>query len=139
MHAEAAFGSKCGLLRKDQSNPAPDPIVWTGRALQAGIVELAVFGLAHLYPALQWSLRAPGHHGYPRAPVLILRQALKGRMGRQISGCAGETVPPSPQSSSQTAVGFSKLFCSVGLVQSFSFRPSSPPLPSSREVRCEDK
>jgi len=29
-------------------------------------------GLAHLYPALAWSVCAPGHHGYPRAPDLIL-------------------------------------------------------------------
>jgi hypothetical protein len=36
-------------------------------------------GLAHLYPALGWSVCAPGHHGYPRAPDLILRKALTGR------------------------------------------------------------
>ena len=29
--------------------------VWTGRALQAEIGELAAVGLAHLYPALEWS------------------------------------------------------------------------------------
>ncbi len=34
-------------------------------------------GLAHLYPALAWSVCAPGHHGYPRAPDLILRKALR--------------------------------------------------------------
>jgi len=33
-------------------------------------------GLAHLYPALGWSVRAPGHHGYPRARDLILGKAL---------------------------------------------------------------
>jgi hypothetical protein len=49
-----------------------DPTVWTGRALQAESGELAVIGLAHLYPALEWSLYAPGHPGYPRASDLIL-------------------------------------------------------------------
>jgi hypothetical protein len=44
------------------------------------------FGLAHLYPALEWSLDAPGHHGYPRAPDLIPGKALKGQSGRQIPG-----------------------------------------------------
>jgi hypothetical protein len=29
--------------------------VWTGRALQAESGELVVIGLAHLYPALEWS------------------------------------------------------------------------------------
>src|SRR5260370_35218197 len=43
-------------------------------------------GLAHLYPALAWSVCAPGPHGYPRAPDLILRKALRGRLGHQITG-----------------------------------------------------
>src|SRR6478672_3735561 len=45
-----------------------------------------MIGLAHLYPALAWSICAPGHHGYPRAPDLILRKALRGRLGHQITG-----------------------------------------------------
>jgi hypothetical protein len=45
--------------------------VSTGRALQAGSDDLKIIGLALLYPALEWSVRAPGHHGYPRASVLI--------------------------------------------------------------------
>jgi hypothetical protein len=45
--------------------------VWTGRAWQAGSDDLEIIGLALLYPALEWSVRAPGHHGYPRASVLI--------------------------------------------------------------------
>jgi len=36
-------------------------------------------GLAHLYPALGWSVCAPGHYGYPRAPDLIVQKALTGR------------------------------------------------------------
>src|ERR1700733_3421491 len=63
-----------------------DPTVWTGRALQAGCEQMEGDGLAHLYPALAWSVCAPGHHGYPRAPDLILRKALRGRLGHQITG-----------------------------------------------------
>ncbi len=35
-------------------------------------------GLALLYPAREWSVCAPGHHGYPRAFDLILEKALRG-------------------------------------------------------------
>ena len=63
-----------------------DPTVWTGRALQAECEKMEGVGLAHLYPALAWSVCAPGHHGYPRAPDLILRKALRGRLGHQITG-----------------------------------------------------
>jgi hypothetical protein len=45
--------------------------VLTGRALQAGSDDLEIIGLALLYPALEWSVRAPGHHAYPRASILI--------------------------------------------------------------------
>jgi len=51
---------------------ASDRIVWTGRALQAECEDLEMIGLALLYPALERSICAPGHHGYPRAPDLIL-------------------------------------------------------------------
>ena len=43
-------------------------------------------GLALLYPAREWSVHALGHHGYPRASDLILRKALRGRLGHQITG-----------------------------------------------------
>jgi len=33
--------------------------------------ELAVSGLASMYPAFDWSCCAPGHHGYQRACDLI--------------------------------------------------------------------
>jgi hypothetical protein len=52
---------------------------WTGRALQAECDYLEMIGLALLYPALERSICAPGHHGYPRTSDLILRKALKGR------------------------------------------------------------
>jgi transposase len=59
--------------------------VWTGRALQAGYDDLEMVGLALLYPALEWSVSAPGHHGYPRTSDLILRKALNGRWCHQIT------------------------------------------------------
>ena len=80
-----------------------DPTVWTGRVLQVGSENLEIIGLALLYPALEWSVCAPGHHGYPRASDLILGKALRGRLGHQITGATGETVSPSPQSNSQTS------------------------------------
>src|SRR5258707_14149805 len=55
-----------------------DPTVWTGRALQAECEKMEGVGLAHLYPALAWSVCASGHHGYPRAPALVLRKGPKG-------------------------------------------------------------
>ena len=58
--------------------------VGTGRALQAGFEQMDG-GLALLYPALEWSDCAPGHHGYPRASDLILGKALRGRLGHQIT------------------------------------------------------
>src|SRR6516225_9666004 len=62
-----------------------DPTVWTGRALQAGCKRTEMIGLALLYPAREWSVCAPGHHGYPRASALILGKALRGRLGHQIT------------------------------------------------------
>jgi hypothetical protein len=44
--------------------------VWTGRALQAEYDDLEMIGLALLYPALERSVCAPGHHGYPRTSDL---------------------------------------------------------------------
>jgi hypothetical protein len=38
-----------------------------GGALQAENDDLEVVGLALLYPALEWNVCVPGHHGYPRA------------------------------------------------------------------------
>jgi hypothetical protein len=52
----------------------------------SGIYDLEIIGLALLYPALEWSVGAPGHHGYPRASDLILGKALRGRLGHQITG-----------------------------------------------------
>ena len=47
---------------------------------------MEMIGLALLYPAREWSVCAPGHHGYPRVPDLILGKALRGGLGHQITG-----------------------------------------------------
>ena len=65
--------------RKYNITSVPGTFVWTGRALQAECEDLEMIGLALLYPALERSVCAPGHHGYPRTSDLILRKALKGR------------------------------------------------------------
>ena len=68
-------GVSCAAVHESESGT----FVWTGRALQAEFDDLEMIGLALLYPALERSVCAPGHHGYPRASDLILRKALKGR------------------------------------------------------------
>src|SRR5215467_14214144 len=53
-------GLECPLSRPNRSTPVPlliagfDPDVWSGRALQEGFVELAVGGLALMYPTSGW-------------------------------------------------------------------------------------
>ena len=76
----------------------------TGRALQAECDDLEMIGLALLYPALERSVCAPGHHGYPRTSDLILKGPERPLVPPD-HGCDGETVSPSPQSNSQTAAG----------------------------------
>ena len=61
----ALFGSDCSdpqclLMGEDRKSvfravrTAFDPTVWTGRALQVDFAELAVSGLASMYPAFDW-------------------------------------------------------------------------------------
>jgi len=92
-----------------------DPSVWTGRALQAECEKMEGVGLAHLYPALAWSVCAPGHHGYPRAPDLILRKALRGRLGHQITGATARPFLHLLKFNSQTSAGIAVTFrgCAV--------------------------
>jgi hypothetical protein len=58
--------------------------VWTGRALQAESDDLEIVGLALLYPALEWNVCVPGHHGYPRARSHS-RLGPEGHMGHLIT------------------------------------------------------
>ena len=71
---------------------AIDPDVWSGRALQEVFVELAVGGLASMYPASDWSSLSPGHHGHQRACGLISGQASVGHLGHQCSQAPGRPI-----------------------------------------------
>src|ERR1035437_11138182 len=82
-----------------------DPNVWSGRALQVDFAELAVSGLASMYPVSSWSCFAPDHHGYQRACGLISGQASIGPFGSPVFACAGKTEPPSLLILSQTSAG----------------------------------
>jgi hypothetical protein len=68
---------------------AIDPDVWSGRALQVDFAELAVSGLASMYPVSNWSCFAPDHHGYQRACVLVNGQASTGHLGHQCAYALG--------------------------------------------------
>jgi hypothetical protein len=108
-----------GVGRKSDAKgrtDAIDPSVWTGRALQAECEKTEGVGLAHLYPALAWSVCAPGHHGYPRAPDLILRKALRGRLGHQITCATARPFLHLLKSNSQTSAGIAVTFlgCAQG-------------------------
>ena len=67
-----------------------DPNVWSGRASQEVLVELAVGGLASMYPASDWSSLSPGHHGNQHACDLISGQASTGHPGHQCSQAPGK-------------------------------------------------
>jgi hypothetical protein len=71
---------------------AHDPHVWSGRALQEIFVELAVSGLASMYPVSDWSCFAPDHHGYQRACGLIIGQTSMGQLGHQCSHAPGRPI-----------------------------------------------
>src|SRR5216684_395539 len=58
----------------------------------SGFAELAVSGLASMYPASSWSCFAPDHHGYQRACDLISGQASTGHLGHQGSHAPGRPI-----------------------------------------------
>jgi hypothetical protein len=79
-------------VKKALANLEPsthDPYVWSGRALQVDFAELAVSGLASMYPVSDWSCFAPDHHGYQRACDLVNGQASTGHLGHQCSHAPG--------------------------------------------------
>src|ERR1700686_4520505 len=82
-----------------------DPNVWSGRALQVDFAELAVCGLASMYPASDWSCFAPDHHGYQRACDLVNGQASIGPFGSPVCARARKTEPPFRLILSQTSAG----------------------------------
>src|SRR5271157_1995258 len=86
-----------------------DPNVWSGRALQGNFADLAVSGLASMYPTFDWSV-APSHHGYQRACDLISGKASRRPNGSPVLARAGKTEPPSRLVLSQTSAGNSQFF-----------------------------
>jgi hypothetical protein len=62
-----------------------------GRALQENFADLAVSGLASMYPTFDWSV-APGHHGYQRAGDLISGKASRRPNGSPVLARAGRST-----------------------------------------------
>ena len=81
-----------------------DPNVWSGRALQEDFAELAVSGLASMYPAFDWSVvlraimdisaRAFSLADRPRRAIWVTSVRTRGK-----------TEPPSRLVLSQTSAG----------------------------------
>src|ERR1700741_5197663 len=70
-------------------------VVWSGRALQEVLINLADAVLHQCIRPLIAACCAPGHHGYQRAFELISGQASNGPFGSPVFACAGKTDPPS--------------------------------------------
>src|SRR6516162_9057573 len=66
--------------------------VWSGRASQEGLVEVAVSGLASMYTAFGWGGYAPSHHGNQRACDLISGQTSAGHLGHQCAQAPGRPI-----------------------------------------------
>jgi hypothetical protein len=56
----SALGVQSGKHLLALSFSGFDPDVWSGRALQVDFAELAVSGLASMYPAFDWSVWCSG-------------------------------------------------------------------------------
>src|SRR5437762_13827342 len=65
-----------------------DPNVWSGRAVQEDFVELAVSGLASMYPAFHWSVLLAIMDISARASSLAETPRL-GHLGHQCSHAPG--------------------------------------------------
>jgi hypothetical protein len=60
VHESAVGTFETRKYSADGQNDAIDPNVWSGRALQEDFAELAVSGLASMYPASDWSVLCSG-------------------------------------------------------------------------------
>jgi hypothetical protein len=100
--AEAPFGMPSWLPVSGIKRTWPDragwsqfdPNVWSGRASQEDFVELAAAVLHQCIRPPIGACRAPGHHGYQRACVLISGQASIGPLGSPVFARARKTDPP---------------------------------------------
>ena len=82
-----------------------DPNVWSGRASQEVLVELAVGGLASMYPAFDWSSLRSGPSWKSARLRSHCRTGLNGPFGSPVFADAGKTDPPSRLILSQTSAG----------------------------------
>jgi hypothetical protein len=71
-----------------------DPNVWPGRASQEVFVELAVNGLASMYPASNWSSSCSGPSWISARVRSHYRTGLNGPLGSPVLAGAGKTDPP---------------------------------------------
>src|SRR5229473_8657122 len=86
-------------------NDANDPSVWSGRASQEVFVEVAVSGLASMYPASDWSVLCSGPSWISARVRPHYRTGLSGPNGSPVLARAGKTDPPSRLILSQTSAG----------------------------------
>jgi hypothetical protein len=82
-----------------------DPNVWSGRASQEVFVELAVSGLASMYPAFNWSFRCSEPSWISARVRSHYRTGFNEPFGSPVFACAGKTDPPSLLILSQTSAG----------------------------------
>jgi hypothetical protein len=85
------IGSRRSSVRVTRLTPMYGPAVRC-----KSFVDLAVGGLASMYPVSSWSCFAPDHHGYQRACDLISGQASIGPQGNNSSAPNVEqyAIPP---------------------------------------------
>src|SRR5207244_6999912 len=86
-------------------NDAIDPHVWSGRASKEVFVEVAVSGLASMYPASDWSVLCSGPPWISARVRPHERTGLIGPFGSPVLARAGKTDPPSRLILSQTSAG----------------------------------
>src|SRR3984957_6440652 len=68
---------------------AIDPYVWSGRALQVDFVELAVNGLASMYPAFDWSIVLLAIMDISARAISLADRPQPGHLGHQCSHTPG--------------------------------------------------
>jgi hypothetical protein len=84
---------------------ANDQNVWSGRALQVDFAELAVSGLASMYPTFDWSVLRSWPSWISARVRSHYRTGLNGPVGSPVFAGAGKTEPPSRLIHSQTSAG----------------------------------
>src|SRR5713226_6421440 len=91
--------------RRTRGTEANDPFVWSGRASQEVFVEVAVSGLASMYPASDWSVLCSGPSWISARVRPHYQTGLSGPNGSPVLARAGKTDPPSRLILSQTSAG----------------------------------